>query len=130
MKLLLISLSIIALFFIACDDEADKSFMDPVFTEDPNDVTPPTVTFISHTDSVTVPKDIVIIEVNATDNTEIRQVDFRINNILVGEDKVPPYQYSWDTRTLATNTHHEICAIALDNGLNTSFECVILKIGM
>ncbi len=129
MKPLLVFISIIALFFIACDDEVDKSFLNSGWTPDPNDLTPPTVNIIIPADSTVVPKDSVRILVVATDDTGIRNVSFRIDGILVSEDQALPYEYYWDIGTLSQFTFHEICATARDNGNRTNFDCVIVQIG-
>jgi hypothetical protein len=129
MKLLLISLSIIALFFIACDDEADKSFMNPTDDYDPSDVSPPTVTILIPADSSTVARDSIRVFAFASDDTGIRSVDFRINSVLVLEDRVAPYEYYWDTGTLSPFTNHEICATARDNGGHSTTTCISVKIG-
>ncbi|MBU7007145.1 Ig-like domain-containing protein, partial [Phosphitispora fastidiosa] len=63
-----------------------------------SDLTPPVVSIISPSEgTVTGPTDIIA---EATDEVGVTNVEFYIDDILVGEDLVAPYVYGWDTTDL------------------------------
>ncbi|MEZ5360665.1 MAG: Ig-like domain-containing protein [Candidatus Zixiibacteriota bacterium] len=122
---LLLVLTIISAVFltIACDDEADKSYLNP-FTPDPNDIDPPTVSIVSPADSSVVPRDdSVLITINASDDTGIRRIYLSINDVLVYDQVDAPYEYYWDTRTLSPGVGYKLCAYAHDNGGKVTETC-------
>jgi hypothetical protein len=63
------------------------------------DTTPPTVSIASPTGgtaSGTIP-----VSVNAADNIGVTRVDLRVNGVTVGNSTVAPWQFSWDSLTVA-----------------------------
>ncbi len=62
-------------------------------------LTPPTVSIASPTGGNV--SGTVTISANASDNVGVTRVDFYVNGVLVGSDATAPYQYTWNTTTLA-----------------------------
>src|SRR5207244_6791073 len=63
------------------------------------DTTPPTVSIASPTGgtvSGTIP-----VSVNAADNIGVTRVDLHVNGVTVGSSTVAPWQFSWDSLTVA-----------------------------
>ena len=56
--------------------------------------------------------------VNAEDNTEVIDVEFYINNILVYTDETAPYEYEWDTSLESEDIEHIIGAKVADASNN------------
>lgn len=111
-KILLIFISIFALLSISCDNTSP----DPV---------PITVTITSPEDSQEFFKgDVVTISATVNDKSNPYFVAFFINDIDVGYDYEPPYQYVWDTE-IAKNTDHSIYVEAWDMNDNSATSNVI-----
>jgi subtilisin family serine protease len=70
-----------------------------------NDTTPPTVSFIQPTNGATV-SGTTTVHVNASDNVGVASVSFYVNGALVATDTTAPYEYSWDTLTVANGGHN------------------------
>lgn len=64
------------------------------------DTQAPSVAIFSPNSGVVV-KDLVQVDVSATDNVSVAQVSLYANGNLVGTDSVAPYQFSWDSTTVA-----------------------------
>ncbi len=80
------------------------------------DTEDPTIEITSPTNGETI-SGTEIIKANATDNIEVREVNFYINNELKTTATSSPYEYSWIT---TTNGLYEIKAIAEDTSGNTA----------
>ena len=68
----------------------------------PSDTTPPTVSLSSPTGGTV--SGTVTVSANATDNVGVTRVDFFVNGTLKASDSTSPYQYSWNTTTLANGS--------------------------
>ncbi len=69
------------------------------------DHTPPTVAITSPAANAQV-SDIVNVTANASDDTGVAGVQFRVDGLASGlEDTAPPYGLSWDTRAVANGAH-------------------------
>ena len=64
------------------------------------DETLPVISIVSPQEGETISGN-VYIDTQATDNVGIEKVEFYINNSLIGEDNVAPYNFDWDTKTLS-----------------------------
>jgi subtilisin family serine protease len=80
------------------------------------DSTLPTVSIASPT-SGTV-SGIVPVSVNAADNVGVTRVDLRINGTTLASDTLAPYQFSWDSKTVA-NGNVTLSAVAYDAAGNS-----------
>ena len=78
----------------------------------PDDTTRPSVTIVSPQENDTV-SGTIIVSVNATDNVGVVRVEFYIDDVSVAVDSVAPYEYSWDTTSVA-NGQHTVDARAYD----------------
>lgn len=76
------------------------------------DTSPPTVNVFSPTGGSTV-SGIISVDVNAADNIGVSQVAFYANGKLVGSDDTSPYQFSWDSTSVADGTV-SLSAVASD----------------
>ncbi len=65
----------------------------------PPDTTPPSVSITSPTAGNV--SGTVTMAANASDNVGVSRVDFYVNGSLAGSDSAAPYQYSWNTTSLA-----------------------------
>jgi chitodextrinase len=65
----------------------------------PPDTTPPTVSIASPTGGTV--SNTVAVSVNAADNVGVTRVELRVNGVTVGSGTAPPWQFSWDSRTVA-----------------------------
>jgi chitodextrinase len=65
----------------------------------PPDTTPPTVSIASPTGGTV--SNTVAVTVNAADNVGVTRVDLHVNGVTVGSGTAPPWQFSWDSRTVA-----------------------------
>lgn len=84
----------------------------------PTDSTPPTVNVTSPTNGASV-NGAIMITVDAADaETGINQVDFYLDNNLVGTDTTLPYEYSWDTTSYSGSV--AIKAVAFDGANNSA----------
>jgi thermitase len=81
------------------------------------DTTPPSVAIASPTGGTV--SGTVAISVNATDNVGVAKVDLRINGSVVASDTISPYQYSWNSATLANGTV-TVTAVAYDAAGNSA----------
>jgi len=70
-----------------------------------SDNTPPTVSFINPTNGATV-SGTTTVHVNASDNVGVASVSFYVNGNLVSTDSTAPYEYSWNTTTVANGGHN------------------------
>ena len=82
------------------------------------DTTPPTVSVTSPTAGSTVSGNVTL-QANASDDTAVTDVTFRIDGVQVGDpDTSSPYSLTWDSR-LASNATHTVTAVAHDASGNT-----------
>lgn len=79
----------------------------------PRDTSPPQVYITQPQDGQNV-SGIINVQAVAIDSSGISKVEFYIDNTNVGEDRLAPYEYSWDTDTLQNNSQHTIKAKAYD----------------
>jgi chitodextrinase len=80
---------------------------------------PPTVSLTSPAPGSTV-SDVVTLTANATDDTQVGEVSFRVDGVQIGDsDTTSPYSISWDSRTVS-NDQHTITAVARDISNNTT----------
>jgi Bacterial Ig domain/Repeat of unknown function (DUF5648) len=77
----------------------------------PPDTTAPTVGIASPTAGTV--SGTVTVSANASDNVGVTRVDFYVNGSLAGSDSATPYQYSWNTTSVANGTA-TLRAIAYD----------------
>ena len=74
--------------------------------------------------------DVVLVQVDASDDRELDQVDFYIDGILESSVDASsgdsPYSYAWDTRLLAENSEHSLYFKAIDAAGNESDNDAIL----
>lgn len=84
----------------------------------PADTVPPTVEV-----AAPAPGDVVTgkttVAVNAADASGIARVEFYVDGVRVATDLAPPYQYLWDTASIA-NGSHTLAATAVDTAGNQS----------
>ncbi len=83
-----------------------------------NDATNPTITIDSITEGQPV-SGIINVTATANDNIVISKVEFYVENILKSTDTTAPYEYSWDSTSVADGSR-EIKAIAYDGSNNTA----------
>jgi len=76
----------------------------------------PSVTIFSPS-AGTVVKDLVQVDVSATDNESVQAVSLYANGNLVGTDGTAPYQFSWDTTALSDGNVN-LTATAVDSAGN------------
>ena len=84
-----------------------------------NDITPPIISILTPLSSQTV-SDTVSISGFATDNDEVEEVQFFINDELVATLTDSPYTTLWGTYSLANNSEHVIQMMASDPSGNES----------
>ncbi len=74
--------------------------------------------------------DVVLVQVDASDDRELDRVDFYIDGIPKWSEDASsgdsPYSYSWDTRPLAENSEHSLYFKAIDAAGNESENDAIL----
>ncbi len=88
------------------------------------DATPPTATITNPTAGSTV-SGIVNITANATDDTAVTQVVFKVDGTQVGNAaNTAPYSVTWDTRS-ASNGAHQLTAVAEDSSGNIGTSTVV-----
>ena len=92
----------------------------------PSDTTLPTLDITTPTAGSTV-SGTFNAAATATDNVGVTKVDFLVNGVLAGSDTTSPYNYSWNTTTLANGTH-TITAKAYDAAGNTASEQVAVNV--
>jgi hypothetical protein len=88
----------------------------------PPDTMPPTVSIASPTGGNV--SGTVSVSANATDNVGVTRVDFFVNGSLVGSDSTAPYQYSWNTATVA-NGAATLRAAAYDAAGNSAQSAIV-----
>ncbi|MEN3342249.1 MAG: hypothetical protein V7644_1653 [Actinomycetota bacterium] len=77
------------------------------------DVAPPTVAITSPGEGARVPG-LVQISADASDDTSVARVEFRVDGTLVATDAAAPYQATWDGSAQAQGSTHQIEARAVD----------------
>ena len=83
------------------------------------DATPPVVALVAPADGSTVFGNVPI-SATASDDRGVSGVQFKVDTTLLGPPQaVPPYQTTWDSRTVANGTH-SIAATATDAAGNSS----------
>jgi thermitase len=82
------------------------------------DTSPPTVNFISPSDSATVSGNFNV-QLSANDNVGVSSVSLSVDGNSLGIDVSSPYTFSWDTTT-AANGSHVLTAIARDAAGNSA----------
>ncbi len=80
------------------------------------DHTPPTVTWVSPTDSATITAGKTLITAKAVDPAGVAQVRFRVDGTEIGTVVQAPYQVGW----IATAGKHTLAVLALDTAGNWS----------
>ena len=88
----------------------------------PPDTTPPTASITSPTGgtvSGTVP-----VSVNASDNVGVARVDLLVNGQTVGSDTSAPYQFSWNSTSVANGTA-QLKAVAYDAAGNSGQSAIL-----
>lgn len=108
------------------DSTDDSPFPEGFFA--PDDTTAPEVSIIyPKMDKKVQQGDKVVVEAVATDNEKISEVEFFVNNELIGSDNSPPYEADWDTNTKIAGEIYSIHSIAYDTVGNSS-DSKIIKI--
>ncbi|MDQ3908415.1 MAG: Ig-like domain-containing protein, partial [Acidobacteriota bacterium] len=82
-----------------------------------HDVTPPTVGITSPANGAAV-LGTVAVQVSATDNVGVTQVELYRDAVLIGTKTAAPYTFNWDTTTVANGTH-TLTAKAYDADANS-----------
>jgi hypothetical protein len=88
----------------------------------PPDTTPPTAGIASPTGGTV--SGTVTVSANASDNVGVTRVDFYVNGALKGSDTAAPYQYSWNTTSVA-NGAATLRAIAYDAAGNAGQSSIV-----
>jgi hypothetical protein len=88
----------------------------------PADTTPPTVSITSPTGGNVAGT--VTVSANASDNLGVARVDLLVNGVVKGSDLSAPFQFSWNTTTLA-NGAAQLKAIAYDTSGNSTSSSII-----
>jgi chitodextrinase len=98
------------------------------------DTTPPTVSISSPSSGRTVSYSVAV-SVKAADNVGVTRFDLRVNGVTVGSSTAAPWQFSWDSLTVANgtvlltavaydgagnSTESAAAAIIVNNGLHTT----------
>jgi outer membrane protein assembly factor BamB len=96
-----------------------------VFGNDPSLQTGPTVSITAPANNAIVSK-VVKIAATATGGA-IARVDFLIDGAVVGSDLAAPYEFEWDSRTVADGTH-AVRAVAIDGADRTGSASVTVKV--
>jgi subtilisin family serine protease len=84
----------------------------------PPDTTPPVVSVTSPVAGAAV-SGTAIVDVSATDNVGVVQVDLYVDGVLFATDTSAPYSFAWDT-TAAANGSHTLLAVAADAAGNSA----------
>lgn len=94
----------------------------------PADTTPPSVNLTAPTNTQTVSGNAVIISATAQDNVAVTKVEFYVDNVLVNSDTSSPFNYAWNSNSVAEGSH-SIFAKAYDAaGLSTNSASVIVVV--
>jgi hypothetical protein len=88
----------------------------------PPDTTPPTVSISAPTGGNV--SGTVTVSTNATDNVGVARVDFYVNGGKVGSDSTAPFQYSWNTTSVA-NGATTLRAVAFDAAGNSTQSSIV-----
>jgi hypothetical protein len=83
----------------------------------------PTVAVASLANGASV-SGLVPVDVSASDNVGVTRVDLRVNGKTVASDSSAPYQFSWDTSTLANGTA-SVSAVAVDAAGNSGTSATV-----
>lgn len=83
----------------------------------------PTVAVASLSNGASV-SGLVPVDVTAGDNVGVTRVDLRVNGKTVASDSSAPYQFSWDTSTLANGTA-SVSAVAVDAAGNSGTSATV-----
>lgn len=86
----------------------------------------PSIAIVSPPDGATV-NDVVTIDVNATDDTSIAEVEFYVNDVLVLTDTTYPYAYNWNTHNYF-DRDYSIKTIVYDDGGLTDSHIISVKV--
>lgn len=81
------------------------------------DTTNPTANLTSPANGATVSGTNVALNATASDNVSVSQVQFFVNNSLVGSDSTSPYSFNWNSATV-TNGSYSVFARAIDSSSN------------
>ena len=84
---------------------------------DGNDTTPPTINLIEPTDGSVV-YEIAPIKVQASDNDAVNRVEYYVGAELLGDVKIPPYTYFWNTTTIEDGSVRTLQCRAYDDNEN------------
>ncbi len=82
------------------------------------DTTPPSVSFSSPASGATV-SGTLSVQVGASDNVGVTSVNLSVDGVLLAGDNTAPYNFSWNTTTVANGTRN-LTATAQDGAGNTS----------
>lgn len=85
---------------------------------DPSDSTPPSVSISSPMDGAAV-SGIVGVNVSASDNVGVTEIELYIDDVLFATDVTEPFVFTWDT-TLSSNATHTLHAVAYDAAGNSN----------
>ena len=89
------------------------------------DTTPPSVSISTPTEGATVLGATVAVSANASDNSSVAGVQFKLDGANLGsEDTSAPYSANWDT-TQGANGSHVLSAVARDGANNTTTSSVV-----
>lgn len=89
-----------------------------VYTENPNDIIPPTVSLTSPVNGATL-EGTVTINANASDNVGVSKVEFYYGVVKIGEDTSLPYSIDWNTLGVADGSY-SLTAKAFDGANNSA----------
>lgn len=84
----------------------------------PSDTTPPSVSISSPADGQTV-GGVVTVQVEASDDVAVTEVDLSVDGVLFGTDATAPYEFPWNTGA-SVNGAHTLQASARDAAANAS----------
>jgi len=87
---------------------------------------PPSVSIISPANGAII-GDTGIIQVSASDDNGILQVDFYVDSLFLGSDYSEPYIWSWDSTTVADGIH-TITAKAIDSASQSNSDTISVKV--
>jgi thermitase len=107
-------------------DTASQTAQDTVTVTVDNVDSPPTVSITSPANSSLV-SGTINITASASDDKGVSKVAFYVDSALLATDSVAPYQYSWNTATVADGSH-AIKAIATDTASQTAQDTVTVTV--
>ncbi len=94
-------------------------------TSDPDDSTPPDVTWLSPSDFATVAGN-VNLSVSASDNNSVAKVSYEINGRSIGESSVLPFGLIWDSTADISTGQATLSAIAEDGAGNAATNTITI----